>query len=92
MSREDISQVYVDLTELERWAQEITNLNSDALEILKKYEMTIDDLDNYFKGNFATGFIKNSTAFAQKAKKLHDSMRDVAPSLIRNIAAIKENS
>ena len=92
MSKEDISQVYVDLTTLETWSQDITNLNSDALEILKTFEMTIDDLDNYFKGNFATGFIENSMKFTQKAKNLHNAMKDVAPSLLRNIVTIKENS
>ena len=92
MNREDISQVYVDLTELERWSQEIDNLNSDALEILKKFEITLDDLDNYFKGNFASKYIENSTKFTQKAKKVHDSMKEIAPSLLRNIAAVKENS
>ena len=54
-----------------------TNLNDDANEILKAYEQTVDDLDNYWKGNFASGYINDCSAFTQKAKNCHNAMKAV---------------
>lgn len=71
------SQVYVDLDQLADWGNTISNLNDDANEILKAYEHTVDDLDNYWKGNFASGYINDCSAFTQKAKNCHNAMKAV---------------
>lgn len=84
-------QVYVDLNALADWATSINNLNDDALGILKSFEATLDDLDNYWKGNFATGFINDSTKFTNKAKGIHNSMKDV-PVMLKDIMKIKDAS
>lgn len=85
----DSSQVYVDLTQLADWGNSINNLNNDANEILKAYEQTVDDLDNYWKGNFASGFINDSAKFTQKAKNCHEAMKAV-PEIVKDIINKKD--
>lgn len=87
----DASQVYVDLTQLADWGNKINNLNDEATEILKAYEQTVDDLDNYFKGNFASGFITDSSKFTQKAKGCHNAMKEV-PEIVKDIINKKDRA
>ena len=82
-------KVYVDLDALADWGNQINNLNDDAMGILKGFESTIDDLDNYWKGNFAKGFIDESTKFTGKAKSVHNTMKSV-PLMLKNIIDVKE--
>ena len=42
----DNNKVYVDLNLLAEWGNQFNNLNNSALDILKSFESTIDDLDN----------------------------------------------
>ena len=83
------NKVYVDLAALAEWGNQINNLNDGALDILKSFESTLDDLDNYWKGNFATGFINDSTNFTGKAKQVHNTMKDV-PRMLKDIIGIKD--
>lgn len=83
------NKVYVDLNALADWGNQINNLNDGAMDILKSFESTLDDLDNYWKGNFATGFITDSTNFTGKAKKVHNTMKDV-PKMLKEIIGIKD--
>jgi uncharacterized protein YukE len=85
----DTGNVYVDLTMLADWANQINNLNDDALNILSGFQAEIDDLDNYFKGNFATGFINGSTKFVGKAKGVHNTMKGV-PMMLKDIIKVKD--
>ena len=87
----DSGNVYVDLNMLADWANQINNLNDDALGILKGVEAELDDLDNYFKGNFATGFINSSTNFVGKAKGVHNTMKGV-PMMLKDIIRVKDAS
>ena len=73
----DTGNVYVDLTMLADWANQINNLNDDALNILSGFQAEIDDLDNYWKGNFAHGYIDDCGKFTQKAKNCHNAMKAV---------------
>lgn len=83
------SQVYVDLAQLADWGNTINNLNDDANEILKAYEQTVDDLDNYWKGNFAHGYIDDCGKFTQKAKNCHNAMKAV-PEFVKEYISKKD--
>lgn len=82
-------RVYVDLDQLADWGNSINNLNNDADEILKAYEQTVDDLDNYWKGNFASGFIADSGNFSKKARSCHNAMKDI-PNIVKEIINKKD--
>ena len=56
---------------------------------LKSFESIIDDLDNYWKGNFATGFINDTTKFTGKARQIHNAMKDV-PVMLKDIIVTKD--
>lgn len=83
------NKVYVDLNALAEWGNQFTNLNNSALDILKSFESTIDDLDNYWKGNFATGFINDTTKFTGKVRQIHNAMKDV-PVMLKDIIVTKD--
>lgn len=85
----DNNKVYVDLNLLAEWGNQFNNLNNSALDILKSFESTIDDLDNYWKGNFATGFINDTTKFTGKARQIHNAMKDV-PVMLKDIIVTKD--
>lgn len=89
MNSGDIGNVYVDLDMLNEWATKIDNLNEDALSILSGFQADIDDLENYLKGNFATGFINSSTNFVGKARNVHNAMKGV-PVMLRDIVKVKD--
>ena len=89
MNSNDTGNVYVDLDMLSDWATQFSNLNDDALNILKGFQSEIDDLENYFKGNFATGFINGSTNFVNKARGVHNTMKGV-PIMLRDIVKVKD--
>ena len=85
------SQVYVDLEQLADWGNMINNLNDEANDILKAYEQTVDDLDNYWKGNFASGYIDDCGKFTQKAKNCHNAMKAV-PEFVKDYINKKDLS
>lgn len=89
MNSNDTGNVYVDLDMLSDWATQFSNLNDDALNILKGFQSEIDDLENYFKGNFADGFINGSTTFVNKARGVHNAMKGV-PVMLKDIVKVKD--
>jgi uncharacterized protein YukE len=84
------SHTYVDLNALTDWSSQMSSINSSAMNELDSLMAAVEDLNNYWQGNIATGFTNDSKNLIKKAKDCHIKMNDV-PSFLIEVAALKSN-
>ncbi len=79
------TSVYVDFSALNEWRNEMDRINGDALSTLDSFESTIGELNNYWSGNSASGFLSSSKNLVNKARSYHNDMCNVEDFLIKVI-------
>jgi len=74
--------VYVDIDALTSWSNQINEINERANEELESLKKEIENLNSYWEGNFASGFIDETTKMVESEKICHNDMKGVAQFLI----------
>ncbi len=74
--------VYVELDALANWSTRMESVNRDAIAELDKFTSTVRDLDQYWVGNSAAGFLNASEKLMTRAKTYHNQMRSTSDFLI----------
>lgn len=76
------SDVFVDLEILVGWKNEMETINDSAMQVLNTIKGIIADLENYYIGNSAKGFVNASNRVLDQGKKSHENMKEVSAFLI----------
>jgi len=82
--------VYVELDALANWSTQMESINEQALSVLDTFTSTVQELENYWVGNSATGFLNASEKLMTRAKTYHDKMKSTSDFLIE-VARTMEN-
>ncbi len=72
--------VYVDKAALAAWGVNMSKINDGAVEILRAFEKSVDDLigpQGSWNGNSANGFKNATDNLMTEAKSYHDKMGNV---------------
>ena len=77
--------VYVDTGTLANWSSHMQNINEQAITILDNFTSTVAELENYWVGNSATGFLNASKGLMNDAKRQHENMQDIS-SFLKEVA------
>ena len=85
----DVS-VYVETTALVGWSGKMEEINSSAVEVLNKFKSTVNDLNDSWAGNSATGFLNASEALIAKTISYHNEMASVENFLIKVVNTMEE--
>ncbi len=84
------TSVYVETDALAGWSSEMTTINESAISVLESFETKLQELDNYWMGNSATGFKNATTELMTTAKNCHTSMKNVS-SFLNEVIITMEN-
>jgi len=74
--------VYVELDALANWSTRMESINKEAKTILESFTSSVNDLEQYWVGNSATGFLNASEKLMTRAKTYHDQMKNTSDFLI----------
>ena len=80
--------VYVDIDTLTSWSNQISEINENSIQQLESLSKEIENLNSYWEGNFATGFIDDTTALVGNAKLCHNDMKSV-PTILMEVVNSK---
>lgn len=83
------SSAYVEVNTLTDWSTKINEINESANSILDTLLVEIEGLNEYWEGNLANGFIKDSSERVLNIKKIHEDMKSVPHYLIDVINTMK---
>lgn len=81
---------YIEKNTLETWGLQMTALNNEALEILKKIETETKNLNKSWSGNAYNGFNKVMTDLINDGKKYHEYMKDIEK-FLKEVVITAEN-
>lgn len=70
--------VYVELDALANWSSQMDSINESALAVLDSINATVSQLENYWIGNSATGFLNASEKLMSRAKTYHNKMKSTS--------------
>lgn len=70
--------VYVELDALANWSAQMDSINESALAVLDSFNATVSQLENYWIGNSATGFLEASEKLMTRAKTYHNKMKSTS--------------
>lgn len=70
--------VYVELDALANWSSQMDSINESALAVLDSINATVSQLENYWIGNSATGFLNASEKLMSRAKIYHNKMKSTS--------------
>lgn len=73
---------YVELDVLNSWSSQMENINEQAIAVLDSFTTTVRELENYWMGNSATGFLNASEKLMTRAKIYHNKMKSTSNFLI----------
>ena len=82
--------VYVELDALANWSTQMESINEQAISVLYTFTSTVQELENYWVGNSATGFLNASEKLMTRAKNYHNKMKSTSDFLIE-VARTMEN-
>ena len=81
---------YIEKSTLESWGAQMTALNNEALEILKKIETETKNLNEAWDGKAYNGFNKVMTDLINDGKKYHEDMKDIER-ILKEVVITAEN-
>ena len=74
--------VYVELDTLANWSSRMETINTEAVSVLDTFTSTVNELEQYWVGNSATGFLNASEKLMTSAKTYHNKMKSTSDFLI----------
>ena len=72
------TSVYVETDVLYGWSAEMNSINESAISVLESFVTTLEELDNYWLGESATGFKNATNSLMTTAKSYHNNMKNVS--------------
>ena len=79
---ESSTAVYVEQDALANWSSQMNTINESAIAVLDSFTATVGQLENYWIGNSATGFLNASEKLMSRAKTYHNNMRSTSDFLL----------
>ena len=68
---------YIEKDTLQKWAVQMTALNNEALDIISKIEAEVNNLNNYWQGNSASGFNKVNSDLYENMKSIEKMLNEI---------------
>lgn len=79
------TSAYIETATLQRWSDQLSKVNTEAIETLDSYLGTVKELENYMLGNVSAGFINDTSNLVTTSKRYHLQMKNVEEFLIEVI-------